>query len=266
MNDELRLKIESYLADAMSVEETAAFEQQIDNDPHLKATVELSRQINLHLSEYEDDTTIPDNEYTQELRSYMQSEDAAEIKETLRNVQLERRVPQLRSKRRRLILMAGAAAALFIVSAIGLIFQGEQGTEQLYAQYYSTNDLPSVIRRGTSNTLLEKGALAFQNSNYSDAMTFFENYEATTTEPEVALYLYKGATYMEQNQFYKAIQEFELAIDSESIDATKGFWFKAMAYLKAGDEQKARNILTDIANHVWYFNNDKAKELLKDLE
>ena len=164
------------------------------------------------------------------------------------------------------MLVTAIAGVLFLVSAIGLIFQSEQGTEQLYAQYYSTNDLPSVIRQGTSNTLLEKGAIAFQNGNLSDAMALFENYEASTTEPEVALYLYKGATFMEQNQYFKAIEEFELVIDSGSIDATKGFWFKAMAYLKSGDEKNATHILTDIANHIWYFNHDKANKLLKHLE
>ena len=57
-----------------------------------------------------------------------------------------------------------------------------------------------------------------------------------------------------------------LVLDFGTIDATKGFWFKAMTYLKAGDQKNATHILIDIANHVGYFNHEKAKELLNDLE
>jgi hypothetical protein len=213
-----------------------------------------------------DDTEVPKNEYTEKLKSFIESEEAQELKETLQSVQLERRVPKLRSKRRRIILVAAAAGIIFLVSAIGMIFQSELDAEQLYAQYYTTDDLPSIIQRGTSNNLLENGALAFQNEYFPEALAYFNEYEASTEEPDVALYLYKGATLMELRNYFGAIEEFELAIDSESIDATKGFWFKAMTYLKAGDESNAKYILTNIAEHVWYYNHDKAKELLEKLD
>ncbi|MEM7185013.1 MAG: hypothetical protein AAF466_00035 [Bacteroidota bacterium] len=266
MNDELRLRIESYLGGEMSSEEVVAFELEMENDPQLMAEVQLSRQINLHFSESEDPEAVPNNSYTRDLRSFLDSDEAAEIKETLRNVQLERRVPQLRRKRRRLVLVSVAASVLFLVSAIGLLFQSEPGTDKLYAQYYSTADLPSVIRRDDNSSLLESGVVAFQNGDLADAMAYFENYEASTEEPDVAVFLYKGATYMEQEQFFKAIEAFEVVIDSGSIDASKGFWFKAMAYLKAGDKNNAIHILEDIANHIWYFKHDQAKELLEKLD
>ena len=51
MNDELRLKIESYLGDTMSPEEAMDFESQMKNDPLLKEEVRRTRQINAHLSD-----------------------------------------------------------------------------------------------------------------------------------------------------------------------------------------------------------------------
>lgn len=266
MSDELQLKIEQYISGSMSEPEAADFEKLMESSEELKAAVELSKQLNFHLSGTVDDSTIPENEYTQQLSSFIKSEEAQELKETLRSVQLERRVPKLRSKRRRIIFIAAAAVAIFLISAIGLVFQTEPGTDQLYAQYYTTNDLPSVIQRGTSNTFLAKGAVAFQNDDFSKALAYFEEYEATTEEPDIALYLYKGATLMELSNYFAAIEEFELAIDSDSIDATKGFWFKAMVYLKSGDTANAKYVLTDIARHVWYYNHDKAKELLEKLD
>jgi len=266
MNDELQLKIEEYVSGSMSELEATNFEQLMESSEELKAAVELSKQLNFHLSGTVDDSAIPNNEYTQKLRSFMESEEAQELKEKLRTVQLERRVPKLRSKRRRIIFIAAAAVIIFLVSAIGMIFQTEPDAEQLYAQYYTTDDLPSIIQRGTSNTLLEKGALAFQNENFPEALAYFNEYEASTEKPVTAAHLYKGATLMELRNYFAAIEEFELAIDSESIDATKGFWFKAMTYLKAGDESNAKYILTNIAEHVWYYNHDKAKELLEKLD
>jgi len=266
MNDELQLKIEQYVSGSMSELEARDFEKLMETNAELKSAVALSKQINFHLSETIDDSVVPKNEYTEKLKSFIESEEAQELKETLQSVQMERRVPKLRSKRRRIILAAAAAVIIFLGSAIGLLFQTEQGTEQLFAQYYSTDDLPSVIRRGATNALLEKGAIAFQNENFPDALAYFKEYEASTEEPDMALYLYKGATLMELSNYYAAIEEFEMAIDSESIDATKGFWFKAMAHLKSGDVANAKYVLTDISRHVWYYNHDKAKELLEKLE
>jgi len=266
MNDELQLKVEQYVSGSMSELEARDFKKLIESNEELKSAVTLAKQLSIHLSGNVDDTVVSNNDYTQNLRSFIESEEAQELKETLRSVQLERRVPKLRSKRRRIIFAAVAAVVIFLVSAIGMLFQSDQGTEKLFAQYYSTNDLPSVIRRGTSNTLLEKGAVAFQNENFADALAYFEEYDASTEKPDMALYLYKGATLMELSNYYAAIQEFELAIDSESIDATKGFWFKAMAHLKSGDVANAKYVLTDITKHVWYYNHTKAKELIKKLE
>jgi len=266
MNDELQFKVEEYVSGSMTELEARDFEKLMESNEKLKSAVTLSKQLSIHLSGNVDDTVVPKNDYTQNLRSFMESEEGQELKETLRSVQLERRVPKLRSKRRRIIFAAVAAVIIFLVSAIGLLFPSNQGAEKLYAEYYTTNDLPSVIRRGTSNTLLEKGAVAFQNENFADALAYFAEYDASTEKPDMALYLYKGATLLELSNYYAAIQEFELAIDSESIDATKGFWFKAMAYLKSGDVDNAKYVLTDIAQHVWYYNHDKAKELLKKLE
>ncbi|MEM7086273.1 MAG: hypothetical protein AAF489_08835 [Bacteroidota bacterium] len=266
MNDELQLKVEQYISGSMSASDALDFEKLMETDAALKAEVTLAKQLNFHLSGTTDDSEVPNNEYTQNLKSFMESEEAKELKETLRTVQSERRVPKFRSKKRRIIFAAAAAVVIFLISAIGLIFKTEPGTEKLYAQYYSTNDLPSVIQRGTSNSLLKQGAVAFQNENFSDALAYFEQYDASTEEPDMALYLYKGATLLELGNYYGAIQEFELAIDSQSIDASKGFWFKAMAYLKSGDVSNAKYVLSDIASHVWYYNHDKAKELLKKLD
>lgn len=266
MNDELQLKIEQYLSGSMSELEAKDFEKLMESNAELKSAVTLSKELNFHLSGTMDDVEVPKNEYTEKLKSFIESEEAQELKETLKVVQLERRVPKLRSKRRRIIFAAAAAVIIFLGSAIGLLYQGKQGTDKLFAQYYSDEDLPSVIRRGNDNTLLEQGAIAFQNDDFADALAYFREYEASTEKPDIALYLYKGATLMELSNYYDAIQEFEIAIDSESIDATKGFWFKAMAYLKSGDVPNAKYVLNDISRHVWYYNHDKAKELLKKLD
>ena len=177
---------------------------------------------------------------------------------------LEHKSVKRSGRKRSYFLVAAAVAVFFMVSTFALMFLSEQGTDTLYAAYYSTNDLPFIIQRDESNTTLEQGVLAFQNRNYSEALAYFESYEVSNPETDVALYLYKGATYLELNNFDKAIEEFELAIDSNSIDATKGFWFKALTYLKAGDEVRAKYVLTDISQHVWYFNHDKSERIAKE--
>jgi len=266
MNDELQLKIEQYVSGSMSELEAKDFEQLMAESDALNTAVNLSKKFNAHLSGTVDDSAASKNEYTKELRFFLESEEAQELKEKLHTIQLERRLPHLRTKRRRVAFIAAAAAAIFVVSAIGLLFQAETGPDQLFATYYTANDLPFVITRGTSNALLERGATAFYDQEYTNALGYFEQYEASTEEPEIALHLYKGVALMQLERYYAAIEEFEIVIDSDSVDATKGFWFKAMAYLKSGDVTNAEYVLKDIASHVWYYNHEKAKELLEKLD
>jgi len=265
MNDQLRLKIEAYLGDSMSPEEALAFEQQMAEDPQLKEEVLLSRQANLHLTG-NFDSEHPNNKYTQELRSFLDSDEAKKLKSTIQRVGNEHKLESKGAHQRRRYLLVAATVALLIVSSIGFFFLKDPGPEKLFAQYYTNDDLPSVITRDDGLTLFENGVLAFQDANFQEALEYFEQYENETGSKEVSLSLYRGATYLELNNSEAAIQEFDQVIASNSLDRSKGLWFKAMAYLKSKDETKAIEMLIEITEDASNFNAEEAMDILAKLK
>jgi len=265
MTEDLQLKIESYLGGTMPQDEVLIFEQQIESDSQLKEEVLLFMQINLHLSENDIYLSIPQNKYTQDLKAYMASDEAKEIKNTLQIANQTYKEHKVNAKRKKYLLVA-ATIALLIVSSIGLFFMNElKGFDKLYAQYYTSRDLPSIIKRGEQSSSLEKGVLAFKADSLSKAMEYFNSYKNTQPKEEVAVYLYTGATQLKLNNIQKAIEQFDIVINSNSLDASKGMWFKALTYLKAKDKTKAKAVLIEISKNPSYFNHNKAKEILDKL-
>ena len=61
-----------------------------------------------------------------------------------------------------------------------------------------------------------------------------------------------------------AIETFNQLIESKLLDASKGYWYKALAYVKAGDKEQAKALLEKITSDSLY-NHQKAEELLDKL-
>ena len=263
MNDELKLKIESYLGGSMSAEEAESFSREIEMDPNLKAEVQLSADINFHLAEKALGSDIPDNEYTRTLKSYFQSDEAKEIEVKLRQVQSDYKESQDSSKRPKLYLYA-AILTILIITTIGVFFFGSDTNSQLYASYYSPKDVPSIVTRG-DETALNLGAAAFQNKEYAEAMKVFENYLNSEANFNPSVYIYTGLSNLELGQHTEAISEFDKLINSNSIDSSKGLWFKALAYLKMDQTEDAKQVLEIITESSNNFNYNKARELLDEL-
>jgi len=69
---------------------------------------------------------------------------------------------------------------------------------------------------------------------------------------------------MQLNKFDAAEVTFNSLIASDYLDAQKGYWYKALLYLKKKDTETARALLeTIIANQ--YYNDAKAAELIEKL-
>ena len=267
MNPDLEFKIESYLSGRMSEDDAEAFTRQIEADPELKAEVELYAQINHHLAENLSEGEVPDNEYTRSLRSFFQSEEAKQLEATLRKVQSEYKSdnPGGGSGPQRRFLLVAAIAILLVVSAVAIRYLPGAGETDLYAAYYDKEDIPSVITRDETEGNLQKGANAYFNEDYSEALTYFDQYISEEDFVDPSVYIYTGLANLELGNTEIAIAEFDKMIESGSIDSSKGLWFKALAYVRNENIPAAKSVLEQITKSESNFNYDKAKDLLDDL-
>lgn len=263
MDDSIKLKIESFISNSMSEEEMLLFEKQLENDAELKKEVELAKEINLFLkSDFINKQSNPPLE--KELHTFLESEEASLLKNKLLKVKNDYKNDSLKPKKKNYFLVV-ASIALLVMGFLGYVLLNQHSPEKLYQQYYSSNDLPSVIKRDHRQNDLIQGVLKFKEEKYKTSITYFERYKVNTDKINEAVFIYEGVAYMKLNNYNKALSAFDNMIQSKSIDSSKGLWFKALLYLKKQDKTKAKIVLEKIVADSRNFHFKKAQELLKKL-
>jgi hypothetical protein len=264
MNDNLKLKIESYISNSMSKEEHDLFEKEIKKNPELKKEINLAKELNHFLIDEYLDYKPSNKKSKKELKEFLKSDQAKNLEETLNKVKNEYHSRKSQPKKLN-YFYAAAAVFLLFMSVIAYNFSNQTTPETLFAQYYSTNDLPSVIKRDNNNDAFKQGVLKFQSKNYKDAISDFKHYESNNKSIDKRMYLYSGIANMELKNYEIAIQDFDKIIQSDLLDNSKGLWFKALLYLKKQDIEKSKNVLEIILKSKTNFKYEAAKKLLEKL-
>lgn len=153
--------------------------------------------------------------------------------------------------------------------------------ERLVAKNFAPDNLPSKVP-----VFLEDPSAAYEENKYEKAIegykkviaeiTDVENSELTSRGNRSAIELtsfyahyYIAQCYMYINDTAKAIQEFENAITKAPDNAwkIKAQWYQALAYLKAGQTQKAETLLEEVAkNEQANEYKQKAVKLMEELK
>jgi len=139
-------------------------------------------------------------------------------------------------------------------------------TEDLFLKHYNLNDLPSLAKRSDANNDLTKGMNAFKIKEYKKALYFFGKINEKYILKNPSLFLYVGVANLELNKNEKAINTFDKLINSNLLDASKGYWFKALVYLKSKNVVKAKETLLIIASNKSNYKYKEAKSILEKLE
>jgi len=161
--------------------------------------------------------------------------------------------------------VVAAIAAILIIGFFGIYLSQSTSSERLYLQYYSIEDLPSVVKRGETKTKISAIVSTFRAKDYQSVIDLFMDYEKTAVTIDTSMFLYKGMAHLELNDMNEAIIAFDVMRNSRLLDRSKGLWFIALAYLKANDKEKAIETLELIIIRPENFRYQEAKELLKKL-
>lgn len=162
-------------------------------------------------------------------------------------------------------LYASAAMIVLLIAIVPFVNNSSSSSE-LYATYINTTELPSLSIRGNdSNDIRTKAQHLFEQKKYEEALVILNKELDLSKKQTATVYLYMGISQMELNQFEKATTTFNELLNSGLMDAPKGYWYKALLYLKMKNKKDAVTILNTISSQKLY-NYEQANDLLKELD
>ncbi|MDH7446967.1 hypothetical protein [Aquimarina sp. 2201CG14-23] len=265
MGEEMYMRIEKYLSGSMSTEEVIQFQEEMNVNPSLDEEVGLYRAINLHLSNTVDEDTLYSTKYKSELEKYIKSNEGKKIKENLLNARTEQQynLKPGKSNKRFLYFLVSTAAAIVFVFIFLFMKKSEQ---ELYAEYYKVEELPSFASRSAQPTLLSTARTNFRKANFEESLLNFNEYITANTEDlDPLVYIYTGLIYAEKNNLKKALEQLTLLEKSDTLDSSRSLWYKALIFLKFEKKIQAENMLHLILKDSNNFKYNEAKELLEKI-
>lgn len=273
-SDNILEQAERYLDGKMTAEELKIFEKEIENNEELLNYIEVNKQMRLQYGEedwgFAKNTNESDKLKT--LEAVFNSEDTKKTKDVISKASqsyfnnTEEITQGGKSGKYKIYFTLTIAACIALMVGFFITNQG-QTTSEIYASYSSWSELPSLTERGESqNILLYKGEQAFQAKNYKEAEIAFIEAIKKSNNFDANAMLYLGIAQLELNEYEAALSNFKKVTKSDSLDASKGYWYTGLTYLKQKAKVKAIETFELIAANATYYNNDKAKTILEALK
>ena len=241
--------IEKYIDGELSGKELLNFKDLLSTDNDIKRDYNLSMEINNSI--IEDDVMA-----LRETMDYMYTEESK-----------VKRIPAVFTNRR--FYYAAASAALLIATG-GLVQRlalTDLDNNAIFEKYYTPYDVTITYRSGNTEVdrLLLNALERYEEKDYEQALILFEEV-LETRENDLAVSLYSGISYMEEEKYQKATKSFNSIIsDNDNLFIEQAKWYLAMCYLKTEKTDKAQNVLNEIIKEESYYK-DQAAKVLKDIK
>ncbi|EDP72164.1 hypothetical protein FBALC1_13722 [Flavobacteriales bacterium ALC-1] len=253
--------IDNYLKGLLPKGEEQSFLERLASDTDFNEKFNLEKQLFDALDENSWSFSELDNSDVKEYKKLLEDDDLQNLKKTLTQVNSEfNSEPQIDNRR---LFYYLAAASIIIFLGFQFFFNQNVSNQDLYNDYVALNDLPSFVSRSDDKDELAKAQSLFENKKYKEALVVFKS-QLNSTESKGSVLIYKGIAQTELGNYNEAEKTFNILINSDLLDAEKGYWYKALLFIKANRVEDAKQILDKIVSNGW-FKSDKAEELLKEL-
>ena len=254
--------IDNYLKGLLSQEEKQAFQERLASDARFREQFDLEHKLFNALNEDSWSYIESESSEVDEYKNLLEGDDMMALKKTLSET--NEAINSKTSSNRRNIFMYLAAASVVLFLGFQFFFNQDMSNQELYNAYVGLDDLPSFVSRSDAPNSLSKAQELFENRNYEDAITIFKS-ELNDKTYLGNILIYQGLAQTELEQFDEAQLTFDELINSRNLlDAEKGYWYKALSYLKADNVEEAKTILKKIVLENLY-NKSRAEELLDAL-
>lgn len=208
-------RVERYLMNDMGVEEEQDFLSDLEKDENLRKELEDQREMQLVI----------------ELGGMRETMD--EIHE---NIADSSNAPSRNN-------WFAVAAGLAILVSVGIwaINQGSQ-TENLFAEYATTDPGVPVPMSATNNYTFYDGMVDYKEAHYKDALSKWDSLLTENPENDT-LNFYHGATLFNMENYREAIPYFDVAeANSTSTIRDKAQWYRVLIGLKLDDKELVLSI------------------------
>ena len=244
MNENL---IERYLLNLLSEDEKQSFEERLKTDKTLAQEVSTQKEI------------IENVEGIGRL----------ELKSQLKTIHSQLYPKQSSSKgiTSRFILRF-AAAAIFIGVLFGAWWMMQQGptNEQLFSENFEPYAL-SLNQRSDSEEVFYKIENLYHAKNYEELIPLLEGVLDQSEQKSSQLQLGLGIAYMQSGKSQEAINQFKTIIAKNDFNfEDEARWYLALANLKSGNIDDAKEALKVLASESNRDHHDEAKSILSSIE
>lgn len=256
--DKTHQEIEAYIMHSMSEEEITSFESKINEDDLLKQEVLLQQSIHQAFNEndwnngHHSDEEKGIKNLTNKLSSNTYKKASQNINNAADAYFSKMEGKAIRENHFPFYKIAIAVSVLLFISF--LFFFSSNSLESQYKILAQWDDIPSVVEKGASGNTVAKGEELFRTGKYNDVINFYAS--SQTDSPYSFIYL--GISYLELNNHEKALQVFDQLIATNSIESSRGYWYKLLVYIKMNDKNKAREMLNIILKSEDNYNYQKA--------
>ncbi len=267
LNDKTYEKIRVYLDNEMTNEERVNFELEIENNEDLKNTVSVLKTMP---SIYNDeDWALYDGDLNalKETANLFKGENIEHFSKQIRTAQSNYNINSNRKSRGFIKYISSIAAAVLILFSGYYFLTDKTSNLELYNDYYNVGDLPSFTTQSSTINILANAENLFKTEQYAKALEQFKIAKSTqdnTLNPNLELYI--ALCHLKLEQYNLAHKRLDALLQSNTLDAHKGYWFKSLTYLKQDNKAKAIETLKLLLKKDTNFNYDKAKKLLNELD
>ncbi len=264
MNLEDDILIEHFLRNKLSKEDKSQFLKRIENDKYFKEAFLIEKQLFESLNNEE--WSFAENINVEEIEEYEElfnSEETLKLKNKIERVSFNYKK---NIKRKRIITFVTSIAAVILLFVIlNNSFNSSIDFEKIYSENIELKKMPSFISRGeeSSITNLIVAEKLFKEKKYKESVSKFDEVLLKNKE-NGSIYVYKAIAHIELGQYHKAEGVLNKLINSDLIDAQKGYWYKGLLFIKSNKLEKAKELLNMIVEKS-YFKNKKAKKILTEL-
>jgi tetratricopeptide (TPR) repeat protein len=241
-NDKL---IEFYFSNRLSKEERSEFDRLYQNDGTFRDEVDFLENV----------------------RAISENEDAQQFKTQLESFESDyQNTKNITNRKSWLKPLLAVAAITVIAICINFLINSPINEDTLFATYFepSKNVSAPIVRSETDETILNNAFIAYNETDYKQALPLFEKAFEKTQNSE--LLFYEGNALLALGQTENAVEKFKEHLKYSDVLTNRSHWYLALAYLKNKDLEHAKLQLTALLNSDETFKKEEANSLLKKLD
>ncbi len=252
MNEEKKYEqIQSYLDGSLSATDRQVFEQELTQDPDLKA------DLDLHLLSNDAIELVIEDSLREDLKQLHQ--ESKKVKEPTKKGKVV-------GLRRRMISLSIAASILLVVGFFAANYQANQYDNQSIAGALYEDDLLTRVRGSNSASLLQQGMDLYTQGNYPASIEFFDQVEDPNLQAEADYAT--GHAHYNIGAFPAAAENFAAAIDSGDprfVEKSELYYLLSALAADQTDANRFNEVLNQMLENEEHLHHQEALNIQKKL-